>query len=262
MSNRIQNLLTQFLEYLKIKKNRSPLTIRNYNFYLQRFLAFAKIIEPKEVTLEKIQDYQRYLNQLPIKGKRLSSATKNCHLIALRGWLKYLTRQKNLIILAPKIKLAKVKPRSHHLTVLATEKILAAPLKSTALPIVKLRDKAILELICGVGLKVSQVVGLARASFNPQKNKILFNKGKEIILPNQASYWLKQYLAKRLDDEPALFVSYDRGAGSRMKDYRRGMNNLTSRSVQRLAEKYGKLAGLSKLKVTPEILRKVDFLNK
>ncbi|MCK4525347.1 MAG: site-specific integrase, partial [Candidatus Andersenbacteria bacterium] len=32
----IKNLKTEFLEYLEIEKNRSQLTIRNYDHYLDR----------------------------------------------------------------------------------------------------------------------------------------------------------------------------------------------------------------------------------
>ena len=55
MSSKINSLLTQFLEYLEIEKNRSQLTVRNYDFYLKRFLEFTKVASPEEIDLEKVR---------------------------------------------------------------------------------------------------------------------------------------------------------------------------------------------------------------
>jgi len=252
-----------FLDYLKIKKGLSARTIRNYTFYLKRFLEFAKINQASEITLTKLQAYQSYLKQLSVNGKKLSLSTQNYHLIALRNWLKYLNIQKAAAIDYRKIKLTKIRRQVNQLTDLEVEKILAAPLKSVALPVVKLRDKAILELIVGPGLKVSQLIALKRKSVNFSRSRILLDGHREIILSNQAGYWLKQYLAKRQDDSSALFISYDRGSRKRAIIQDQLIHDplivsLTPRSVQRLVEKYAKMAGI-KSRVTPETLRKFSL---
>lgn len=259
--NKISFFLTQFLEHLKTKKGLSARTIRNYAFYLKRFLEFAKINQAEEITLAILQAYQIHLKQLTANGKKLSAATQNYHLIALRGWLRYLKNQQASVVDPGKIKLVKVRRQINRLTNIEIEKILAAPLKSGYAPIVKLRDKAILELICGSGLKVSQLVSLSRKSFNFSRSRILLDNHREIVLSNQAGYWLKQYLAKRLDDAPALFVRYDRAMRRIANSQSRSMN-LTPRSIQRLVEKYAALAGLTKYQITPETLRKIDIFSK
>ncbi|MBU2229485.1 site-specific integrase, partial [Patescibacteria group bacterium] len=50
MDNTLHKLKQDFLEYLEIEKNRSQATIKNYDFYLQRFINWAKISKPSEIT--------------------------------------------------------------------------------------------------------------------------------------------------------------------------------------------------------------------
>ena len=49
MSHNIHELKQQFLEYIEIEKGRSVKTVENYDHYLTRFIAFAKIKDPKEI---------------------------------------------------------------------------------------------------------------------------------------------------------------------------------------------------------------------
>jgi site-specific recombinase XerC len=50
MSATLKDLKTQFLEYLEIEKGRSVKTVENYDRYLTRFLNFAKVVNPGDVT--------------------------------------------------------------------------------------------------------------------------------------------------------------------------------------------------------------------
>jgi site-specific recombinase XerD len=60
----LPKLLTDFLEYLEIEKNVSPLTVKNYDFYLRRFLSWGNLKDPKDITTEKVRQYRLYLNRL------------------------------------------------------------------------------------------------------------------------------------------------------------------------------------------------------
>lgn len=154
----LKQLINDFLEYLEIEKNRSPKTIRNYKFYLGRFLNWAKEPKPEEINLEMIRQYRLWLNRFQnSKGEGLKKDTQNYHLIALRSFLKYLSRRDIKSLSPEKIELAKVSERSiEFLEGNDLEKFLEAPLKIQSkkeFDLIQLRDKAILELffqlVCG-----------------------------------------------------------------------------------------------------------------
>ncbi|MDP2918022.1 MAG: phage integrase N-terminal SAM-like domain-containing protein, partial [bacterium] len=87
----LQTLKTDFLEYCEIEKGLSQLTIRNYDFYLSRFLDWSKVQKPEEILSDTIRHYRLRLNRYQNKqGRSLSRVTQNYHLIALRAFLKYL----------------------------------------------------------------------------------------------------------------------------------------------------------------------------
>ena len=88
--------INNFLEYLEVERGLSQATIVNYAFYLYRFADFAhnkKINAPNGITKQLIHNYRLWLNRLTNKdGEQLKKNTQNYHLIALRGFLKYLVK--------------------------------------------------------------------------------------------------------------------------------------------------------------------------
>lgn len=258
----------EFLEYMEIEKNCSCRTRDNYEFYLRRFHNWLKekkgLPSPADITAEKVRQYRLWLNRLEgNKRKPLKKNTQNYHLIALRAFLKYLAKRDIRALAPEKIELAKMPERSvEFLEGGDLERLLEAPLKTNGrqwtadenLNIIQLRDKAILELLFSTGLRVSELTGLKIGSVNLKKDEFTIrgkgDKPRIVFLSEQAKYWLKKYLAKRTDGGLALFTSHDK-AGEKLA---RQEKSLTPRSVQRLIEKYSKLAGITK-KVTPHTMR-------
>lgn len=263
---KIQKLIQEFLEYLEIEKNRSRATIRNYQFYLERFVNWAKIVTPEKINLELVRKYRLWLNRLKVKkDQTLKKSTQNYHLIALRSFLKYLSKR-DIESLAPeKIELAKMPERSvEFLEGKDLENLLNAPLKTEEPEIIKMRDKAILELFFSTGLRVSELCQLTKEQVNFKKDEFTVrgkgDKPRIVFLSNQAKFWLKKYLDLREDIEPFLFIRHDRAA---LKNKSLLKSNLTPRSVQRIIKKYAKIAGIPK-KITPHTLRHsfaTDLLN-
>lgn len=259
MANQIQKLLTEFLEYLEIEKNRSQLTVRNYDFYLKRFFEFARISQPSQISLDKVRRFRLHLNRLTVGGKHLKKSTQNYHIIALRSFLKYLAKRDIKALAPEKLELAKIEERTvEFLESSDLERILEVPLKQKAPEIIKLRDKAILELFFSTGLRVSELANLKINSINLKKDEFTVrgkgDKPRIVFLSNQAKHWLKQYLDKRHDMDPALFVSHDRASRKRFKSEESDSKGLTPRSIQRLVQKYARAAGITK-NVTPHTLR-------
>src|SRR6266567_1132024 len=104
----LQKLLTDFLEYLELERSRSQKTIENYHHYLKRFLTWAKITKPEEITSELVHAYSLYLNRLEdSSGATLKRSTQNYHLIAIRSFLKYLSKRDVKSLACEKIEVGK-----------------------------------------------------------------------------------------------------------------------------------------------------------
>ncbi|MDA2921763.1 tyrosine-type recombinase/integrase [Patescibacteria group bacterium AH-259-L07] len=265
MPTKIQKLITDFLEHLEIEKGCSQLTIRNYHFYLNRFLEQSGISSPEQITSEVVHQYRLWLSRLKNpRGGTLSRATQNYHLIALRVFLKYLLKQDIETLSPEKIELAKTSDRQvSFLEGEDLENLLDAPLTIKQNNIIKFRDKAILELLFSTGLRVSELCSLKKEDINLDKSEFsVLGKGRKyrlVFLSNQAKHWLKKYLEMRNDMDPFLFIRHDRAAKKTTKKkkktrYTSASTGLTPRSVQRLVKKYAKVAGVTK-KITVHSIR-------
>lgn len=254
-----ERLVTQFLEYLEIVRGRSPLTIQRYLHYLNRFVEWFRAHFPeKEITdldSELVLKYRLYLARLrDAKGKLLKRSTQVHHLVALRAFLRYLSVHKNLTVLSPdKIELPKQSPRSvSFLNREQVEKLLDSPEISSK---AGLRDKAILETLFSTGLRVSELVQLNRDQVDLERKEFSVrgkgDKVRVVFLSDTAAEWLQRYLQTRKDDFKPLFIRYSGSKDFRLKGEKM---RLTARSVQRIVEKYARLAGLP-IEVTPHTIR-------
>lgn len=263
--NTIQKGIISFLEYLEVEKGLSLTTIKNYSFYLNRFAEYAQaqsVTAPEKISKDLVQKYRLWLNRLvDAKGGNLKKNTQNYHLIALRGFLKYLAKNDIKTLAPEKIELAKQEQRQvSFLEGSDLGRILEAPFQIKLPEIIRKRDKAILELFFSTGLRVSELTKLKIDNLNLTKDHRLGgaseftvrgkgSKLRVVFLSPDAKKWIKDYLDARQDVNPYLFISHDKAASGRDEQ-----NCLTPRSVQRLVEKYAKVAGITK-RVTPHTMR-------
>jgi len=253
----MDKIINQFLEYLEVEKGLSTNTTDNYKFYLRRFADFAKqagVASPAKISKELVHRYRLWLNRLEKGGEGLKKNTQNYHLIALRGFLKYLVKTDVKSLEPEKVELAKQEQRQvDFLEGVDLERILEAPLKIDLPDIIRRRDKAILELFFSTGLRVSELCKLKIENINLKKDEFTVRgkgaKLRVVFLSETARRWLGDYLKVRPDLNPYLFVSHDKAASGRDEQI-----GLSPRSVQRLVEKYAKVAGITK-EVTPHTLR-------
>lgn len=253
MATNIERYVQQFLDYLEIERGRTAQTVRNYHFYIHRFISWAGIASPKAITPELVRKFRLYLNR-NIAGREeatLQKNTQNYHLIALRAFLKYLAKRDVETLSAEKIELAK--QESRHVSFLESDELkrmLALPAKDTS--IVGLRDSAILELLFSTGLRVSELAHLPIEQVNLKQDEFTVkgkgSKHRIVFLSEPAKRAVKAYVDARKDTSPFLFVRHDRAqAGVAAAP-------LTSRSIQRLVDRYARAAGITK-RVTPHTLR-------
>lgn len=212
----IQKLLSDYLAYLEIEKNRSPRTRENYEHYLNEFVAFGKIRTPKDITEAVVRDFRLALARRSSgEGGRvrkpLKKITQSYYVIALRNFLKYLAKRDIKTLSAEKIELPKIPERQIEILEYGDlERLLRAPQGGT---LRDLRDRAILELFFSTGLRLSELCALDRFIDLVRGEVSVRGKGgkvRVVFLSNRAQQALKKYLEKRTDAEQALFISMDK----------------------------------------------------
>lgn len=251
MTSNLEKLKREFLEHLEIEKGRSLNTILNYDRYLSRFLDFSKTKDPKNIDQDLIREYRLWLNRRESSGEHdtLKRSTQNYYLIALRAFLKYMSKRGVDTVSPESIELAKTGERDLDLiSIEELERLMKAP---DGLELKDLRDRAILELLFSTGLRVSELTSLNR-DINLKRDEFSVrgkgDKVRVVFISGDAKDILKKYLDKRVDIDDALFIQVGRGAKSAESI------RLTPRSVERIVKHYAIKAGISK-KVTPHIIR-------
>lgn len=258
----LADLIEDFLEHLEIEKGRSKKTIENYRLYLERFLELTQEIlnkddiKPSDIDREVLRKYRLKLNRYGSDNGEddLRTITQAYHLIALRGFMKYLARREIKSLDPSLIDLPHViRKQVTFLHFDEVEEMLEQIDTSTESG---LRDRAIIELLYSGGLRVSELVGLNRDSINLERREFVVrgkgSKDRPIFISQSAANWVAEYLDARTDSLPALFLNNSRNlqTADTSGNYRR----ITARSVERIVEKYARLAGITK-HVSPHTLR-------
>src|SRR5262249_39771413 len=148
--------------HLKLEKNVSPHTLRNYISDLRQFEDYldrrAKEHDEKAVAIEDVSVplVRAFLASLAKQNKKSSIGRK---LAALKGFYRYLLREKRIkedplaLVATPK----QEKPLPKFLSVDDVFRLLG---KTSGADILTLRDRAILETLYSTGVRVSEAVGL------------------------------------------------------------------------------------------------------
>ena len=258
----IYDLIDDFFEHLEIEVGRSKKTVDNYRHYLERFVMLAQEIlqkddiKPSDIDKELVRKYRLLLNRYGSENgtEDLKIITQTYHLIALRGFLKYLARRDIKSLDPSLVDLPHtIRKQVTFLHFGEVEDMLEQIDLSTESG---LRDRAIIELLYSSGLRVSELVNLNRDSINLERREFMVrgkgSKDRPIFVSKSAADRLQDYLDARTDSLPALFLNNSRNtqAVDTSGNYRR----MTARSVERIVEKYARLAGITK-HVSPHTLR-------
>jgi integrase/recombinase XerD len=241
-------LVDQYLNYLTVEKGLSDKTVEAYSHDLGRYTRFLLRQKISQVGAEDTELIIKHLIQLRNEG--LSARSRARHLVTIRGFYRFLTREKILprdpsrLIDLPKsgLVLPDVLSKSE------VQKLLDTPDLETPRGI---RDAAMLEMLYAAGLRVSELINLKLMDVNCEACFVrVFGKGaKERVVPfgNYARQKIENYVAavrsQLLKDHSSHFMFVAR-AGRPM----------TRQGFWKLLKRYGLQAGLSR-KVTPHTLR-------
>lgn len=260
---RLYKLKREFLEHLEIEKGRSLKTVDNYSRYLDRFLEFSEVKDPADITDDIVRKYRLWLARQPgnptsaDKHATLKKKTQNYYLIALRQFLKYLSKRDVKSLAPERIDLAKTPERELDLvTTRELQRLLEAPdmahseAKTQYKKLMALRDKAILELLFSTGLRVSELVALNRDIDLSRDEFSVRGKGEKVrvvFISDEAREAVQTYLDVRTDMEEPLFISLSHNTTDTTR--------ITSRSVERIVKRYATRSGIDPKKMSPHKLR-------
>ena len=166
-------LLNRYLHGMQVERNLSPYTLRNYRSDLSHFLEY---LAHHDLVLDVItrRDYRDYVGGL--QEGEMAPASVRRRASTVKAFFKHLFAeghvQRNPLLLAGT---PKIPPRlPTFLTREQVEALLAAPNLHTP---AGLRDRAILEVLYGAGIRVSELASLRLASVDSE-NAMLRVLGK------------------------------------------------------------------------------------
>lgn len=252
--------MINFLEYLEVERNVSQLTIRNYGHYLRIFCDWFKrqgFNDIKQLDSDVLRKYRVYLSQKTDELDRsLSKRTQSYYVIALRSWLRWLTKN-DISVLSPDV-IDLPKNDAHSMKFANLEnmnKLLAAPDIDT---LAGRRDRAILEVLFSTGLRVSELVKLNREQVDIGRGEFgVIGKGQHprvVFLSPSAKHYLQLYLNSREDNWSPLFIRQRIVIKKSLPSPTGEEFRLTARSVERIVDKYCRRAHMP-IKLSPHSIR-------
>lgn len=247
--------IARFAEHLAHERRSSPHTVLAYRRDLEELAAFCRERSTDKVAPTHIDRslLRVFLGRL---AESCAPSTIGRKLASCRAFFSYLERQgvvrKNPAALLASPKIRRKLPR--FLDPEATAQVVEAP---RALPdperLELRRDAALLELLYGSGLRVSELVGLDvdHLELASEEVRVLGKGGKERIVPvgSKAQDALREYLEGR----PAFANVRGASAGQALFLSRRG-RRLSVRWVQKLVRRYG-ILGAGRPDLHPHALR-------
>ena len=231
-------MMRSFLKYLEYEKRFSQHTITSYKTDLEQFTTFLELNYP-EITLSEADHRMVRDWMVQLVEDNIQARSVNRKIASLRAYYKFLIKNKEI----PKDPTCRIK-------VLKTKKSIPHFVKENdVLTILDqydfgegfegLRDKLMLELLYGTGIRLNELINLKVSDINQHENtiKVLGKRNKERIIPltRELTELIKKYLVqKKIDIKPGerdyLLVTNEGGKCYPMLVYRTVKKFLTAYS--------------------------------
>lgn len=193
---KIEDAIVDFIQYCLFEKGLTDQTVSSYQNDLDVYLSFLQdknVFLVKDITSDHIKEF------LKIRGDSESTSTVAHNLTVIKNFHKYLIKEnivkEDVSLFISRPKLQKRLPRT--LTVEEVDLLLDITLNTPF----DYRNKAMLELMYGAGLRVSELVSLTLNQIDLENGLIrIMGKGRkerEIPIGEYGVYYLKLYLEHR-----------------------------------------------------------------
>lgn len=240
--------LLDYLECLSVERGLAARTIAAYSADLRRFESWCRQRKSDALAAD-LELLRAYLGALESGGLTPRSRARN--IASIRGFYRHLLAAGRID--ADPTELLKVREGRRRLPkalgIHEVESLLARPKVSEP---GGARDRAMIEVAYGCGLRVSELVGLELADLDLEEGFVRCRGkgGKQRLVPlgDEAVHWLERYLRTvrgsfgGADSEQAVFLS------------RRG-RRLSRQWFGKLLKRYAVEAGISRDRVSPHVLR-------
>jgi len=238
-----------FLLYLKTQ-NYSQESIYNYeqdlkqleNFLVDEKLDFGRLDK------QKFNQYKAYLISRERKrpftgltaGRKLEAKSINRNLSSIRTYFRYMIDMDEKVPVPPDtIKLVKTEKKHPQVAELnELIKLIEFPEKYEKDKLIGLRNRAMLEVLLSTGMRISELVSLNRNQLDDTGRLFIRGKGRKerfVYLTPRGRFWLNQYLVRRSDPAPAMFVPYRGNNAGKM--IRRVSTNYLQAKIKEYREK-------------------------
>lgn len=245
MAGGLERGISEYLDYLRVEKGSSPNTVAAYGRDCRSWVAWLAergVTEPDQVTRGDVERYTAYLRGL---GRAASSVERAVS--AVKGFHRFLfTDGLAQDLPTDDVRLPKKPDRlPETISVEAAFALLDQPFPDTPQG---MRDRTILEVLYGCGLRVSELTGLDReACYLDEGFLRVFGKGsKERLVPivGTAQSALADYLAYgRPGLHPARLLAQDpRAVFLNVRGQR-----ITRQAVHTIVERAGAAVGIAGL---------------
>jgi len=247
----MDGLRDRYLNYARLEQGLAKKTIEAYASDLMRFIRYLEtlgITEPRQLTRICVLGFIEQLAEEGLvarsRARTLSALRRMIAFAAAHHWLESDPLE---AISTPRQGLALPKV----LRTDETEALLAAVDTSTPLG---LRDRAMIELLYGSGLRVSELVGLPLSGFDIRAGllRVVGKGNKERVVPvgESASAAIQAYL---LEGRPLLLGNHpDRDRAIFLS---RRRSSMTRQNFFLMLRKLARVAGIPQERVSPHVLR-------
>ncbi len=244
-----EGALAEYLQWLIVEKGRSPATIEAYSRDI-RALCDWMAREHLELATINERDFERYIGLLRSSERAESSVSRA--ISSLRGWFSFLVED-SILPSDPSARLKSARrPRS--LPKPLDEALVFRILDSTAETSPSgLRDRALLELLYGTGVRVSEAIGIGLENLDFDEELILVTgKGsKQRLVPIGGS--LREALQRYLGPGGRPEFANARRTSSLFLNARGGP--LSRQGVDLIVNKRALLAGVDRETVSAHVFR-------
>lgn len=238
----ISNIAEEYLMWLQVERRFAQSSIVSYRSRLKCFVRDVGDIPIEEFTMEHIFKLKQILYQ-----RNNSEVFIGVCLACIKGLLKYYRNQYSALLkINPELITIPKRPR-REVVFLTSEEIQRFRDSIDINPTCGLRFRTLIEVLLGTGMRISEALSLDRTSIDFEtKEALVIGKGSKqrtIFFNEESLTWIKLYLKKRTDKNPALFITT--GENPR---------RLTNQDNTRYFKRQREIAGINK-KVTPHCLR-------
>jgi len=249
----MKELIEEFLAHKATERGLSPKTIAAYRHDLSKFSQFAQKEARHKIIWADVDRYtiKAYLQFLVNTGHRKGNAavSRGRKLATLKSFFKHLVNEGKIKNdPAAQIKMPKAKQKEPSYLTEQEYKRLLRTVQKNATDYFKFRDTAIINMLLGMGLRLSELVGLNVGSVNFEDGSVKVSRkgNRERILPANDNVMInvQRYLKSRKD------VSFNAPLFLSKRNQR-----ISSGSVWHLVKKYLHQARIGKDRLSPHTLR-------